>query len=53
MTTFALSYIDADRMNKPSPGNGKRVPLRVRFAVAFVIIFAAWLFLRVNHYFMR
>ncbi len=47
MTTLALSYIDADRMNKPAPGNGKRTTsLRVRFAIALVVLAVVWQFVR-------
>jgi hypothetical protein len=53
MHALSLPFIDADRMNKPAPGNGKRLSNRARFAVAFGVLVVIWLFLRLNHYFMR
>jgi hypothetical protein len=44
---LGYSFIDADRLNTPSPGNGKRTSsYRVRLAVALVLLAVVWQIVR-------
>jgi hypothetical protein len=56
--SLSLPFVDADRNRMINPGPDGRKPasvrqLRARFTVALVLLAAVWMFLRVNHWFLR